>query len=99
MGRRLALGITMMMVASAPVIAADPAAAEREKSKEDWLQQCVVSARQRNASVTESEARSTCKKTTGSGSATRAVMPGHSGPPTDGAANGKAPGSSDRKQP
>lgn len=57
------------------------AAAQRDASKADWLQECVAAARKRDASVTEAEAKRTCTDTTGSGGATRATMPGHSASP------------------
>jgi hypothetical protein len=54
---------------------------ERQADKADWLAECVSAARARDSRLTQNAATTTCKNRTGSGSATRATMPGHSEPP------------------
>jgi hypothetical protein len=56
-------------------------AAERQADKADWLAECVSALRSRDASLMQDAATATCKNRTGSGSATRATMPGHSEKP------------------
>ena len=93
---------TAMFGAAASAGAAEPAKGSetaRESSKADWVAECVASARQRDATLTESAARSTCKNTTGSGSATRATLPGHSGNPAPGSKEPKSKPDAERTPP
>jgi hypothetical protein len=89
MSKLVTAAICTTLLVAASSYAAEPkgtqpasAAAQREKSKDDWLKECVDTARQRDSSLTQDAALSTCKKTTGTSSATHARMPGHSGPTT-----------------
>jgi len=87
MSKFVTASLASLLLAGVAAGAAEPAARSTEaarESKADWMAECVANARKRDASVSEEAARATCRNTTGSGSATRATIPGHSDTPANG---------------